>query len=118
MEKLMALVSQVIIKGTTRAGGKTLGVPLMITCETSSMSFSIHLTQGNSDGICTADDNDDTDEDSEVESDAIALEFNNNGYPLLPSMNNMSFDQMKQYIHRYVTVIYCECSFFFGQNSS
>lgn len=73
---------------------------------------------GNSDGICTADDDDDADEDSEVESDTIALEFDDNGYPILPSRKDLSFEQMKQYIRRYVTAIYRECSFFNYQNSS
>ena len=105
------------ISFTARAGGKTLGVPLINTCKTSSMSFSIHPNQRNSDGICTADD-DDANEDSEVESDTIVLEFNDNGHPILPSMKDLTLKQMKQYICRYVTVIYRDCSFYNYQNSS
>jgi hypothetical protein len=95
---------------TAKAGGKTLGVSLIITCKTSSVSFSIHLNQRNSDGMCAADE-DDADDDSEVESDTIALEYDVNGYPLLPSMKDLSLEQMKQYIRLYATVIYRECSF-------
>ena len=102
---------------TARAGGKTLGVSLINTCKTSSVSFSIHPNQRNSDGICTADDEDE-DEDSEVESDTIALEFDDNGHPILPPMKDLSLEQMKQYIRRYVTIIYRDCSFYNYQNSS
>jgi len=74
------------------------------------MSFSIHPNQRNSDGMCAADE-DDADDDSEVESDTIVLEFNDNGHPILPSMKDLTLKQMKQYIRLYATVIYRECSF-------
>ena|ERR1700734_309049 len=59
--------------------------------------------------MCAADD--DSDVDSEVEPDGVTLEFDDNGYPLLPAMADMSLEDMKQYIRRYVTIIYRECLF-------
>jgi hypothetical protein len=100
---------------TVQAGGRILGMPSRIIYATSSVRPSICIACSNSDDFCAADD-DDADEDLEVDSDPVALEFDDNSYPLLPLREDLSLEQMKQYIRRYVTVIYCEYSFF-GQNS-